>query len=502
MWREKHCYENLPFICYDELFSGEVNVSSMTHGGGVVSWDKAPGVNVDHYRVELSNGNKSTTPNVTLELQNLVPGKRYKVQIFPVKCGRDLNPLDATFYTLPMTISNIMKVKVETNFITLNWSVPIGERDNYFVNWTEKDNKTFSTELCTITDLEPGQLYTFTVRAVVNKSLFGEPDTISVYTKPSMVQNLTSLNNDSTAINVSWSSSDRNTSSHCYKVLLNETVQENCTVSQNASLPNLTSGTTYRVTVFALANGTEEGQAVSIYAFTKPEQVKNLTLRSTENTTTATWILLADRSETLKFNVSLYLNNKKLNEDTVYTYYHTFTDLKSTSLYVVSVTTIVGILLSEPATATTYTLPDPPDGLKTSVINTTTIELSWYPPKTSAGGQNITYNLSYTSPFWGTSATWNTINNSTVISNLTPGTKYILGVAAYAGVNISRRIFINATTVANFKNLTLTMLCSSDKLLYCKEKVTKDLLQTKLNNTIITNFDDSIVWHLYWKEGK
>ncbi|XP_049338769.1 uncharacterized protein LOC103035878 [Astyanax mexicanus] len=118
MWREKHCYESLTFICYDERFTGTVKISNVTHGGSVVTWDKAPGDNVDHYRVELHGSSINTTAVnatavnttkdnttafntkvLTIEFQNLEAGKLYTVEVFPVKCSRYLNSLNTKFYT-------------------------------------------------------------------------------------------------------------------------------------------------------------------------------------------------------------------------------------------------------------------------------------------------------------------------------------------------------------------------------------------------------------------
>lgn len=43
--------------------------------------------------------NKTVHTDLTYELNNLVAGTHYSVQVIPVKCGRDLNPEKTSFYT-------------------------------------------------------------------------------------------------------------------------------------------------------------------------------------------------------------------------------------------------------------------------------------------------------------------------------------------------------------------------------------------------------------------
>lgn len=71
---------------------------------------------------------------------------------------------------------------METNVVHLRWTKSNGTNVSYFVNITAgNQTKTYSTDY-SIDNLEPGQMYNFTVQAVVNGTVLGEPGSISVCT--------------------------------------------------------------------------------------------------------------------------------------------------------------------------------------------------------------------------------------------------------------------------------------------------------------------------------
>ncbi|KAF4089317.1 hypothetical protein AMELA_G00065040 [Ameiurus melas] len=99
MWQEKKCNESLPYICYDERFYGHVEVSNMTTTGGNLSWSEA-GINISQYKIEIiENKFKSVTNETSYSMSDLEPGTLYRVKVIPVKCDRDLNAQNISFYT-------------------------------------------------------------------------------------------------------------------------------------------------------------------------------------------------------------------------------------------------------------------------------------------------------------------------------------------------------------------------------------------------------------------
>lgn len=82
---------------------GQVSVTNITFESANLTWLVAPG-DISHYRVEVEGQKDNKTwvfsvTDLTCGLSNLTAGTSYSVQVFPVKCKRDLNPENATFYT-------------------------------------------------------------------------------------------------------------------------------------------------------------------------------------------------------------------------------------------------------------------------------------------------------------------------------------------------------------------------------------------------------------------
>ncbi|KAM6908941.1 uncharacterized protein FYW49_012805 [Xenentodon cancila] len=122
-WIEKSCLESLPFICYEDRFYGQINVTNVTVNGATLTWMEAPG-DISHYRVEVKENTEMTEnrTNLTTDLGNLTAGTRYTVQVFPVKCGRDMNPENTTFYTIPHKVKDLKVVNMTEKSVFLSWN--------------------------------------------------------------------------------------------------------------------------------------------------------------------------------------------------------------------------------------------------------------------------------------------------------------------------------------------------------------------------------------------
>ncbi len=85
-----------------ERFYGQIYVSDVNTSAANLSWTEGPGAeNISHYRVEMTGDKNQTFIQTDLfeHIQNLTAGTLYRIQVFPVKCGRDLNPQNISFYT-------------------------------------------------------------------------------------------------------------------------------------------------------------------------------------------------------------------------------------------------------------------------------------------------------------------------------------------------------------------------------------------------------------------
>ncbi|XP_034159920.2 receptor-type tyrosine-protein phosphatase eta [Pangasianodon hypophthalmus] len=511
MWQEKQCNEFLPYICYDERFYGDVNISNVNKTGGMLTWSVA-GISISHYRVEINGNFTANVTNVTsYQIKDLAPGRLYRVQIIPVKCSRDLNAQNISFYTLPEEIINLRKVSVETNAIRLSWKASSGTNVSYLVNTEPGDSKRHCCpENCSITSLQPGQRYNFIVKAVVNGTIFGEPGNILACTKPSKVMNLTSSNNASDTITATWDSPDINSLQYSYNItLVNMTKEQDMYMkyerngSKTTTLSSLIPGTKYKLNVSAsvlLPDCFEEGEAASITAYTTPMPVSNLRLDSTANSITATW----DHSNAhfAWFNVTI---SSSMSADILspteptYSLNYTFTSLKAAALYTVSVVTYVNKDLnpSSAVTKSIFTKPTSPGNASAQILNNTAVFLSWEIPADSKGVKNISYSVKYVSDFWCDPGSLNlTGNNSVVIGGLKSGTKYTFNITVWAGVLESLPSTTIGFTKPEIRNVTLTMLCSSSTQLYCMNTSTTAYVLEKLENSVREKFKDNVFWNL------
>ncbi|XP_036453372.1 receptor-type tyrosine-protein phosphatase eta [Colossoma macropomum] len=272
----------------------------------------------------------------------------------------------------------------------------------------------------------------------------------------------------------------------------------------------LMAGTKYSLTVLAQVNGTVNGEARTIDAYTTPQTVDGLTLTSTEQSIYATWN--HPNGSFFRFSVTLYLNSlaTSINNDSTTDLYYNFTNLRSTTLYKVSVITHVEIdeHPSKAADAFIYTRPERPAIISAVALSDSTIQLKWKAPKDADVAQSMVYNVTYISYFWGDSKIWNeTVTNQSVntknISGLNSGTKYNFRVSVYAGDLTSLPDSTDCKTDPIYKNLTLMMQCSSATSLYCKQSSTKTLFHKELEKKMKSKFgDQDIVWSVHMKEGK
>ncbi|XP_070711322.1 uncharacterized protein [Pempheris klunzingeri] len=201
-WVEKNCSELLPSICYDDRFSGKVIMTQVTSVSANITWLPGPN-NTSHYRVVVNKTVEENVTDLTYGLVGLTAGAHYSVQVFPVKCMRDLNPQEISFYTTPNKVENLTVTNVTENMISLRWNKPDGSVDFYLVDVQGVESK-IKTESKEIDDLIPGRLYTISVLSGVGESTRSEESNITRYTKPGKVSNLIVSNNTKDTLLLTW----------------------------------------------------------------------------------------------------------------------------------------------------------------------------------------------------------------------------------------------------------------------------------------------------------
>ncbi|KAM9495154.1 receptor-type tyrosine-protein phosphatase eta [Clarias gariepinus] len=193
----------------------DLNVTEITTSSLFLNWTEPIGKR-SFFKVQWSNGNitlNSTTSNTSFNITDLNPGVSYTFLISAVAADNitEGEAIGLSAYTKPGIVRNLSISGVTTTSVNLNWTEPSGESSFFSVQWITGNtsfNSSTSATAFTITNLQPGTNYTFTVSAVAadNKtegSLVGD----STCTGASPVFNISCEGPNRTAtalLNVTW----------------------------------------------------------------------------------------------------------------------------------------------------------------------------------------------------------------------------------------------------------------------------------------------------------
>uniref|UniRef100_A0AAY4AQI8 Fibronectin type-III domain-containing protein n=1 Tax=Denticeps clupeoides TaxID=299321 RepID=A0AAY4AQI8_9TELE len=510
MWWERQCSEFLPYICYDERYFGDVSVSNLTQNSSTITWSAAPG-GISGYRLELTGDHNLTMEltNLSAQIGNLTAGSLYKVEVFPIKCMRDLSPQNISFYTRPDQLQNLTMSGITETSVSLTWSPPAGSCDLYQIRWILQGGQTYlngnTTETSyTITNLLPGGYYTFIVSGQVgDNSVPGIPVNVTSYTKPSTVQNLTVVGPQKRTFTASWDPPVGNC--YSYNVSVCMWIGSVCVVefsaTQTERLVNiimLDPGYKVLIMVNALAADGTAGNTVSHEGFTLPDPVSNLQLNVISATVLeAVWN--SPMGGYTSFSVTL-LNSNLISVSGSNTTQNSsqFQNLKAGVNYTVQVYTVgVGDTSSDIMTSWTFTPPEAPGEISFTSANTTSIQLAWGVPKNSEN-ETIKYQVCWKSAFWSLAGCQSANINFTTVSNLKSGTNYSFYITVQAGNMTSLPSTNSQYTKPNVKVVTLMMLCTSQTGA-CSSATFQDQVLSNLQQFFLPGLDG--VYHTFNKSN-
>ncbi|XP_067117726.1 receptor-type tyrosine-protein phosphatase eta [Osmerus mordax] len=506
LWFEKNCSERLSYICFEERFYGKAEVTNITLHNANLTWLAGPG-DISHYLVNV-RGEQNLTFNqneLTYYFTNLTPGALYTVQVFPIKCERELNPQNTSFYTKPDVVNNLNVTNVTETAVFLSWNPPSGKSDLYQVRMGEMKLST-KTEFKEVGNLTPGGFYTFEVNVEVNNSKEGDRVNISAYTKPSTVFNLKAIKPTFNSLVLNWTHPAGNYSN--YRICVswtNFTGYCNTTSGDNStfSVNNLPAGTSVNMSVVVLVQGsTLEGDSINVTGFTAPGPVSNIKMLTDTNSIDATWDSPNGNYEIFCLNLRLAAQDMNLADDQCLCNISRndklfIKDIKSSVNYKLSIQTKNGNLKSEWRSITNFTLPKPPRNAVVISSNNTSANLTWDPPE-DASGALVTYIIMYFAEFWNeryndTVAT-NLTHNSYTFVDLRPGTNYKFSIVTLSGNHTSNPVSTSAMTDPNKSFLYLDMECSAPMVSNCTDAYLKMVGQ--LQQHISSHFKESVFWNL------
>nr|XP_024658919.1 titin isoform X16 [Maylandia zebra] len=411
-----------------------LTVTNITTSSMFVSWTKPVGSS-SFYKVQWTVGGTNFSVNVNVTsytITNLTAGVQYEITVTAVADDNYTEGQSATvtIYTKPEKVNDLNVSEIRTSSIFLNWTEPQGQRSFYRVEWTDGTinmNKTVTETKVNVTELTPGVNYTFTVIAVAgDNNTQSDVATLSQYTKPEKVNDLTVSEIRTSSIFLNWTEPQGQRS--FYRVEWTDgTINMNKTVTETkVNVTELTPGVNYTFTVIAVAgDNNTQSDVATLSQYTKSEVVMRL---STVNVTTSSifvsWTKPVGNSSFYKVQWTNFSVNVNVTS-------YTITNLTAGVQYEITVTAVADDNCTEGqnATVTIYTKPEKVNDLNVSEIRTSSIFLNWTEPQ----GQRSFYRVEWTD---GTINMNKTVTETKVnVTELTPGVNYTFTVIAVAGDN-------------------------------------------------------------------
>ncbi|XP_056271836.1 receptor-type tyrosine-protein phosphatase eta-like isoform X2 [Pseudoliparis swirei] len=173
--------------------------------------------------------------------------------------------------TKPPAVMNLTATNITASSISLEWSKPEGNISLYRVRWNDGGfNETTGASL-TITGLTPGVNISISVSAVAGDTLSeGETATLSVYTKPEVVRNITVTQITTSSVSLKWTKPEGNSSFYRVQWTDGNGNGSDHVTQTNITMTNLTAGVQYEITVTAVTDdGRAEGQSTTVSQYTR-----------------------------------------------------------------------------------------------------------------------------------------------------------------------------------------------------------------------------------------
>ncbi|MED6232830.1 hypothetical protein ATANTOWER_002985 [Ataeniobius toweri] len=488
---------------------GRVNVSNITSSSVSLQWDQGPG-DLSHYRLQVAAADWNLTVelhNLNFELNNLTAGTRYNIQVFPVKCKRDLNPQNSSFYTIPGEVENLTVTSFTETSVSLSWKKPDGNYDFFQVTAKSlldqadpiiRDNIT--TEHLVFDKLIQGNNYTFIfITGVEDRTMWSQERKTLACTRPAKVTKLEAFGNSDTWLQLKWTPPDGKYMEFTVKVKHGNMSDLNATVTllhssklNEVNVSGLPKGSMIKLFVSAFSNCSLQGETENITTYTAPGPISNLSLLAKDSSITANWSFDANNGSVSKFEAELFLNGlseqNKTTEDEKKQI--TFENLKTATNYTVAVYAVINNLRSPNRTRSIFTLPSQPTEAKVLSRTNNSLTFVWKPPVNSSATD---YNCTLSSTFWETFQTQNVSNTSCCFTNLSSGSHYSFQVYTVSDGRTSEPTGCSGQTVEDKVEISLSMMCASEQSLYCDETDVRNKVFEQLKKYINDKLNGKVV---------
>ncbi|XP_041092744.1 receptor-type tyrosine-protein phosphatase eta-like isoform X2 [Polyodon spathula] len=447
-------------------------------------------------------------------ISNLRPGSEYVFNVTTVQVnGAQSTPTSISLYTSPSPPEGIRVDFVETNSVSLSWGKPVymDEINHSFAItyscsfWLYKNSTTVTSNSVVLSYLRPGSEYIFNVTTVQYSGAQSTSASISQYTNPTPPGEISVdfVGNDS--VSLSWGIPDSMgkvpysfniTYSSSFWNLQNSTPAS----SYSTVISNLRPGSEYTFNVTTVQRNGGRSTPVSTTLYTVPPPPGKIRIDSVEsNSVSLSWgspvgMDGLQYSFSITYSSSFWGHNGSTTAPSNST---VISNLRLGSEYVFSVTTVNKGGQSTPSITSVYTKLAPPGEIRVDSVGNDSVSLSWGSP-VGMDGLQYSFNITYSSSFWGHNGSTNAPSNSTVISNLRPGSEYVFNITTVqASGGWSTPASISLYTKPNEKRLYLKFVCSSTERSVCEKEKQKVQQETEAR---LAKQLKGLYWKLNWKE--
>ncbi|XP_049928086.1 receptor-type tyrosine-protein phosphatase eta isoform X2 [Epinephelus moara] len=411
-----------------------VNETVITTSSIFVTWTKPEG-NSSSYKVRWTDRTTNRNANVNetnMNITGLTAGVLYDISVVAVADDgwTEGGESNVSQYTKPEVVRNLSVPQMTTSSVFLTWTEPEGESSFYRVQWIGgnlNQSDTVNETYTNITELTAGEQYTFTVTTVAGDGkTFGEAKTVSLYTKPEVVRNLTVTQITMSSVFLTWTEPEGNSS--FYRVQWtdgNVTDSDNVTET-HINITNLTAGVQYEISVTAVAgDGSTAGRSKAVSKYTRPGKIVRFDYSTNTSSISLNWT--SPPGEVFMYKVEWHNGEATMSRFTHSTS-AVLSDLLAGTRYTITVIAIAGDNHTdgEGYTSTVVTKPDKVRNLSITEVTKSSVSLDWTQPE----GNATSYIVQWTAG--GDTPNNTTTDTSSTIYGLVPGYQYNITVAAVA----------------------------------------------------------------------